>query len=156
MEKSTPQRFWNNLGLKELRETIVARGHQNVLATHPTTLEFTRETALSKKGNCIIAVCANKTMKDLSPALKQGLQRERSEVCVLIETGEITETVHALGSLRLTLSHPTDFVVRKGDYMCNRTLAVHADKSACDLSRTLVQKLKNPRQEVTITLIVKV
>lgn len=156
MEKSTPQRFWNNLGLKELRETIVARGHQNVLATHPTTLEFTKETTLSKKGNCIIAVSANKTMKDLSPTLKQGLQRERSEVCVLIETGEIIETVHALGSPRLTLLHPTDFVVRKGDYMCNRTLAVHADKSACNLSRTLVQKLKNPRQEVKITLIVKV
>ncbi len=144
------------MGLKELRETIVARGHQNVLATHPTTLEFTKETTLSKKGNCIIAVCANKTMKDLSPTLKQGLQRERSSVCVLIETGETIETVHAFGSLRLTLSHPTDFVVRKGDYMCNRTLAVHADKSACDLSRTLVQKLKNPQQEVKITLIVKV
>jgi len=53
----------------------------------------------------------------------------------------------------LILTHPTDMVIRKSDYICNRTLAIRADKSANDLPRELVEKLKNPRQKVNITLI---
>jgi hypothetical protein len=52
------------------------------------------------------------------------------------------------------LTHPTDVVVRKSDYFCSRTLAVRADKAASDLSRELVEKLKNPKQETKITLTV--
>ncbi|MBM4400405.1 MAG: DUF371 domain-containing protein, partial [Crenarchaeota archaeon] len=59
-------------------------------------------------------------------------------------------------SPQLTLSHPTDMVIRKSDYVCNRTLAVHADKAAQDLSRELVEKLRNPQQKVKITLIARV
>ena len=47
-------------------------------------------------------------------------------------------------------------VVRKSDYVGSRTLAVHADKAACDLSRDLIEKLKNPEQKVKITLAVRV
>jgi hypothetical protein len=46
-------------------------------------------------------------------------------------------------------------VVRKSDYVCNRTLAVHADKAAQDLPKALVEKLKNPQQKVKITLIAR-
>ena len=45
-------------------------------------------------------------------------------------------------------------VIRKSDYVCERTLAVGADKAANDLSRALVEKLKNPKQEVRISLTV--
>jgi hypothetical protein len=43
-------------------------------------------------------------------------------------------------------------VIRKSDYLSDRTLAIHADKAANDLSRELVEKLKNPRQKAKITL----
>jgi hypothetical protein len=45
-------------------------------------------------------------------------------------------------------------VVRKSDYTSSRTLAVHADKAAKDISRELVEKLKNPAQKAKITLTV--
>jgi hypothetical protein len=48
-----------------------------------------------------------------------------------------------------------DLVVRKSDFICNRTLAIRADKAAKDFSRNLVKKLQNPKQKVTITLSVK-
>ncbi|MDX1814121.1 MAG: DUF371 domain-containing protein, partial [Candidatus Bathyarchaeia archaeon] len=44
---------------------------------------------------------------------------------------------------------------RKSDYVCSRTLAIHADKAAQDLSRGLVEKLKNPKQKMKITLEVR-
>jgi len=34
-------------------------------------------------------------------------------------------------------------------------LAIRADKAACDLSRELIEKLKNPQQKVKITLIAR-
>jgi len=74
----------------------------------------------------------------------------------LIEADNLKEVVSAFGSPKLILSHPTDMVVRKSSYVCDRTLAVKADKAACDLSRKLVEKLRNPRQKVKITLTVKV
>jgi len=47
-------------------------------------------------------------------------------------------------------------VLRKSDFPSDRTLGIHADKAAKDLSRDLVEKLKNPKQQAEITLIVQV
>ena len=137
-------------------EIILAYGHKNIRATHESTLEITKEAELSKRGDCIIAVSANKSMTDLSSEFKKNLRKENAKITILIEAGDTVEVVNALGSSRLILTHPTDIVVRKSNYICNRTLAIQADKAACDLSRKLVEKLRNPKQKVKITLTVKV
>jgi len=140
----------------EITEIIFAYGHKNIRATHESTLEITKEAELSERGDCIIAVSANKSMTDLSSEFKKNLRKENAKITILIEAGDTVEVVNALGSSRLILTHPTDIVVRKSNYICNRTLAIQADKAACDLSRKLVEKLKNPKQKVKITLTVKV
>lgn len=140
----------------EVKEVISAQGHKNILATHKTTLEFTKDRHLSKKGDCIVAVAADKALADLSVEFKENLRNPQSQLTVIIETGGFSEQVNAQGSPNLILSHPTDMIIRKSDYVCNRTLAVDADKAAQDLSRNLVEKLKNPRQKVKITLTIRV
>ena len=140
----------------EVTEVIFAWGHKNIQATHKSTLEITKEAELSKRGNCIIAVSANKAMADLHSKFKENLRKENAKITMIIEIGDIVEVVNAVGSSRLILTHPTDMVVRKSNYICNRTLAIQADKAACDLSRKLVEKLKNPRQKVKITLTAKI
>jgi hypothetical protein len=137
-------------------EIILAYGHKNIQATHKSTLEITKEAELSKRGDCIIAVSADKAMADLNSEFKKNLRKENAKITILIEAGDTVEVVNALGSSRLILTHPTDMVVRKSNYICNRTLAIQADKAACDLSKKLVEKLKNPKQKVKITLTVKV
>ena len=139
-----------------LKEVIAARGHQNILATHETTFEITREPRLSKRGDCVIAVSADKALGDLSLEFKENLRREEAKVTILVEAGDIAETVNASGSSRLILNHPTDMVVRKSGYICDRTLAIQADKAACGLSRKLAEKLRNPRQKIQITLGIEV
>ena len=139
----------------KITEIILARGHRNVQSTHKSTLEITKDDTLSKRGDCIIAVSADKVLADLSPQFKESLRGENSEITILIEAGGITETVNAYGDPRLILSHPTDMVVRKSSHICSRTLAIKADKAACDLSRELVERLKN-REQIKITLTVKV
>lgn len=139
----------------ELEEVILAKGHRNILAVHPTTLEFTKEDDLSKEGDCIVAVSADKAVQDLGVGFKENLRREDARLTILIEAGGIAEIVNAYGNAHLILAHSAEMVVRKSSYVCSRTLAIKADKAAVDLSREFVQKLKNPAQKVRITLTVK-
>jgi len=142
--------------LVQLTELIIAHGHKNVKATHKSTFEITKDEELSDRGDCIIAVSADKGLFDLKPEFKELLRIENARLTIVIDAGGVAEIVKAFGSPRLSLSHPTDIVVRKSDYICHRTLAVKADKAACDLSRVLVERLKNPKQVVKITLTVEV
>ena len=133
-------------------EKIQAYGHGNVRSTHKTTFEITKEKRLTKRGDCIIAVGATKGVEDLDFKFREAAKRETAEITVAIEAGGVKEIVKAMGSSRLLLTHPTDLVVRKSDYVCDRTVAIRADKAANNLSRDLVEKLRNPDQKVMITL----
>lgn len=137
-------------------ESIAAFGHGNIRATHKTTFEITKEKRLSIKGDCIVAVSADKGFPELSPSFRRLLLTEGAKLTIVIVADGVIDTVRAFGSPKLILSHPTDLVVRKSSYICGRTLAIFADKAACDLSRKLVEKLQNPEQEVKITLTVEV
>ena len=141
--------------LTEAEEVVFGYGHPNILATHKATLEFTKDTHLSKKGDCIIAVAADKALADLSAEFKAGLRKPNAKLTIVIEADGVTAQVQAYGTQQLSLAHPTDAVVRKSSYVCSRTLAVRADKAANDLPRELVEKLKNPQQQVKITLTVR-
>ncbi|MEM3769860.1 MAG: DUF371 domain-containing protein [Candidatus Bathyarchaeia archaeon] len=137
-------------------EVITAFGHENIRASHITTLEITKEKELTVRGDCIVAVSADKGLLDLKPEFRNFLRREDARLTILIDAGGVVDFVKAFGSPRLILSHPTDMVVRKSGYICSRTLAINADKAACNLSRALVRRLQNPAQLVRVTLTVEV
>ena len=132
-----------------------ASGHQNVRATHKTTLEFTKEKNLSKQGDCIIGVESTKGAFDFPFEFKQAARKDGAIISIKIEAGELKEIVNAKGNPDLEFIHPTDLVIRKSKYLCDRTLAIEADKAAVNLSRILIEKLKNPKQKIKITLTVK-
>ena len=52
-------------------EEITAYGHENILGTHKTTLEITKEDSLTKRGDCVIAIAANKAISELSQIFKE-------------------------------------------------------------------------------------
>jgi len=141
--------------LPEETEIIIAYGHENIQATHKTTLEITKDKHLTRNGDCIIAVAADKSLADLSPKFKEKLRRKNAILTIRIEAEGVVEEIKASGSSHLILTHPTEIVVRKSDYVSNRTLAIRADKTSYDLSKRLVDKLKNPNQKVKITLTAK-
>lgn len=138
----------------KIKETIEAFGHENILSTHKMTFEITKEKHMTKRGDCIIAVKATKGALDLLPEFKEAARKENAKITIIIEANAMKEVINARGSPHLLFSHSTDLVIRKSDYVCGRTLAVRADKTACDLSRQLVEKLRNSSQRVRITLCV--
>ncbi|UCE28979.1 MAG: DUF371 domain-containing protein [Candidatus Bathyarchaeota archaeon] len=139
----------------EIIETVDACGHENILSNHKTTFEITRKSTLTKHGDCIIAVGATKGAKDLHSKLKEAMKREDARITIIIEAGETREKIKARGSTRLLFTHPTDMVVRRSNYVCGRTIAVKANKTAKDISRKLVEKIQDSRQKIKITFAVE-
>jgi hypothetical protein len=132
-------------------EEIRAFGHPNIEASHKSTFEITKAAEITRDADCIIGVRANKGCRELKKTFVEGL-KDGKRVEITIEAGGIKDRVIAYGSPALKLTHPEDIVIRKSDFIDNRTLAILADKSAFNLKRELVKKLKNPHAEIKITL----
>ncbi len=107
-----------------LREVIHCHGHENVKATHRSTLEFTKEDFLTPRGDCIICIGADKAINDLSDEFKNAL-REGKKLLIRIKVGDLVDEVVAWGgSPELILDHDVSMVVRKSTYIDARTLAI--------------------------------
>jgi hypothetical protein len=72
-----------------------------------------------------------------------------------IKVGDFTEVITGKGDQNLPLSHPTDIVLRKSSFICDRTLMINADKAARDLSREFVNMLRNPNAVIEVTFTVE-
>jgi hypothetical protein len=131
-----------------------ARGHPAVLSTHPTTLEITKDAPLSKNGNCIIAVGSSAGLRDFPEVVKNALSSEKCRARLTLTLGDHRFSIEGHGAQGLTLSHPTDIVVRKSGFVSDRTLMVHADHAASDLPRSMVKMLQDPGRKVLVELVV--
>mgnify|MGYP000185598044 CR=1 FL=1 len=140
---------------EEKTEIITAYGHELIQATHETTFEITKDKSLTSRGDCIIAVRADKSVADLSREFKELAKKPGAEITITIKSNGKKERIKAYGDPRLSFTHPEDMVIRKSTYICSRTLAIKADKAAKDLSRELIEELKNPDRKVEITLTVR-
>ncbi len=141
--------------IKPVKEEIIAYGHPNITAKHEKTFEITKEENLGKEGDCIIGVRANKACKDLSEEFKNGL-KEGKKVEIRIEVEGISDKIIAFGSPALKLSDEKSIVIRKSDFIDRRTLAILADKAACDIKREIIEKMKNPQTKMRIIFEIKV
>ena len=133
-------------------EEFAACGHPNIMATHPTTLEITKEVSLTKMGNCIVAVDATKGLIDLSQDFKNACMNDRSRILVELHVASMVERVAGRGSHLLTLEDEEELVIRKSTYVSNRTLMINADKAASDLRRQFIQRLKSTSADVYVRL----
>jgi hypothetical protein len=60
--------------MKDLLEKFIVYGHENILSNHYSTLEFTKENHVTKKGDCILGIKSEKSCHDLSENLKKSFQ----------------------------------------------------------------------------------
>ncbi|MEM4725123.1 MAG: DUF371 domain-containing protein [Candidatus Hadarchaeum sp.] len=135
-----------------MRWVIRARGHPMVTAKHRTTFMITKDETLGPRGDCVIGVRADRSAAELDPELKR-LAKLGGPVIIRLRAGGFYDEVRAWGHPLLTLSHPTDIVVRKSRFICGRTLAVVANKAAVDLSRELVASLHKSTTELEMEII---
>lgn len=124
-----------------LKEVIHARGHHNITGTHRSTFEVTRDTEVSRSGDCIIAAGADKGAASLSETFKKAAAMDDAFVTCTIEAGGVKDTVTGWGSKNMTFTAEDSMVFRVSDYVCGRTVMVNADKPAARLDRRLISKL---------------
>jgi len=120
-----------------------AFGHENILATHNKTVEFTKDKDLTKKGDCIIGV--NSDFDDLSDALNH------EKIKIVISLDEFCEEIECWTNKEFRSNE--ELVVRKSDFSSERTLGIFADKAAIDLDRQMVEKMKDPGQKINVKII---
>ena len=137
-----------------LSEVIKARGHENISARHKTTLMFTRDDYVTLQGDCIVAVDADRCMGDFPGEFREKLRNQKTRVEIIIRCSGACERVVAWGHPSLSFKDPRDMVVRRSSFVCDRTLAIRADKAAVDLGRELVEELGRGG-EVEIEVIIR-
>jgi hypothetical protein len=112
---------------------------------------ITKEEEVGPKGDCIVAVGADKGAKDLSGTLKRAIRAGR-RVRVTLKVGDTAEVIQGFGDPGLAQENPTDIVIRKSRFTCRRTVAIGADKAAGDLPRTFVSRLLDPAAEIQVSI----
>jgi len=136
-------------------QTFLARGHRNILALHKTTVMTTREAHLSRKGDCVVAISSEKGLVDLNPEIKEAARRPGAAIILTLRVGGEAFEVKGMGHPSLTYADPNDMVTRKSGYICDRTLMIHSDRAACDMPRTIVDKLRDPNTILYVTVTVE-
>jgi len=126
----------------EAAERITCRGHPLVRATHPTTFEVTTEDHLTREGDCIIGVRADKGAGGLSPEFRRVLTDDGAVLLTMLTAGGHTVEVRGRGSSKMTLTHPADLVWRRSRFVCPRTVAILCDQTAATLPRDLIRALR--------------
>lgn len=118
-------------------------GHTNILSTHKKTIEFTKDSGLTREGDCILGVNADFELEQLQRFL--NCKKVRIKVAV----GSISDAVTAIPNKKFGSNR--EMVIRLGGFESERTFAVRADKAANILNRALVAALRRGR-EGTVTI----
>jgi len=119
-------------------------GHENIRSNHQKTIEITKESHLTPRGDCIVGVNATSSCADLPLELKEKLKNPDSKIHFSIRVGDYEFLLEGQGHPELILSHAEDIVIRKSDFICPRTLAIKCDKASDLLPRDMVELLQDP------------
>ena len=138
-----------------MRFEIKFSGHENIRSNHQKTIEITKDSELSVRGDCIIGVNATSSCFNLPIDLKEKLQDPKSKVQILIKVDQHEFIICGRGHEDLTLTHTEDIVIRRSDFVCPRTLAVMCDKTADLIPREMVRLLQDPKTIGTFTIIIE-
>lgn len=128
-----------------------AYGHPNILGTHKTTLEFTKDREISLKGDCIVGVKADFDFKKLRKFIKKCKSNKiKIIISKKLKNKKISETINA--EINPEFNSNKELVIRKTGFVSERTFAINADKAAFDLDRSLTKLLKERGSKIDVTI----
>lgn len=121
-----------------------AAGHNNIVGRHDTTLEITTERGVTRRGTCIVGVCANQTLRNLDDDIKAMARNGNTKIVLRMTVDNMTEEVVGRGGIGLTYTDAASMVARTSSFECGRTVLIQANKAASGLDRRFVDRLKRP------------
>ena len=127
-------------------------GHDNITCKHKTTLEFTKDKDLSLKGDCIVGVKADFSLVQLKKFIKSLGNNKKITITIeaINKDYKITEKINA--EINPGFNSNKEMVIRKTDFISERTFAIKSDKAACEVTAGLVSFLKDRNAVIEICL----
>ena len=126
-----------------LQDEISFYGHPNIISSHPTTMEITKDTHLTRRGNCIVGVCASKACSHLRQNIRSNLCKDEGVVKIELIVEPYSFSIFGSSSSKLILSHHHDIVIRKSSYVDSRTLSIQCNMSSLDVPRSIIYLLQD-------------
>ena len=131
-----------------------AYGHPNIFGTHKTTLEFTKDGELTLKGDCIVGVKADFDLNKIMQFIKKSTNKKITITIKPITKDKKYQKTKETASAELNPNFDSDkeFVVRKTDFVSERTFAISSNKAAFDLNRNLISFLRGNRNKISVII----
>jgi hypothetical protein len=112
---------------------------------HRNTIEFTKDSSLSKEGDCIVGVNADFDYPKLMDFVSKNKGKKiKGEISV----GDVTDSFTFVLNGNFDDKH--EIVLRRSEFHSERTLGFKLDKAAVDLDRKLVERAKNKKAEIKV------
>ncbi len=124
-----------------------AYGHENITSKHKNTFEFTKDSFVTKTGDCIVGVKADFSLKEIKKFIKS---LKSDKIKIIISVDGIIEEINAEINKDFNSEH--EIVIRKSDFLSERTLAIRADKSAINFKKEIIEKFCQENVTIYITL----
>lgn len=121
-----------------------AYGHENILATHKNTVEFTKHKELTKRGDCILGVNAAFS----SDEMRKMLVHRKVKVELLCDDHRDV----FFSELNKDFSDDEEIVFRKSEFLSKRTLGLKTTKGAFDIDREIVKRLRKKDAKLKVIL----
>ncbi|MDK2850110.1 MAG: uncharacterized protein PWR32_777 [Candidatus Woesearchaeota archaeon] len=122
-------------------------GHKNILGLHFNTFEFTKDSFVTKKGDCIIGVNSEFDFSNLTQFLdNQKKVKVKGLIVVYLNGQRFEDTFEGLLNKNFDINS-RELVFRKSDFDSKRTLVVRCNKSAKQLNRRMIDALKSPEAQ---------
>ncbi len=134
-----------------MKYEIEFSGHENIRSLHQKTIEITKDSTLTTRGDCIIGINASHACADMPQELKEKL-RAPNKVTISFQVNDYKFTVIGTGHPDLSLDHQHDIVIRKSNFICPRTLAISCDKASDVIPREIIKELQDPKTKGILTI----
>ncbi|MCY3411267.1 MAG: DUF371 domain-containing protein [Candidatus Heimdallarchaeota archaeon] len=134
---------------------IDVEGHPDLLGTHKSTWQITKDKYLTSKGDCIIGIKSSHGASDLPNSLKNHLKQNGQILVSIIQDKKLIISGKYLGNLNMSCTHDHDIVFRRSGFIDDRTVGILGSLTAKDFPRDFILRNKTEirRFQVLIEMI---
>jgi 16S rRNA (cytidine1402-2'-O)-methyltransferase len=122
--------------------SFACRGHAAIAGTHAKTIEFTRDTDVTRRATCVLGVASEHD--------NGALRALRGDIEVTMECGDERDTFTA--TMTPFFLGDNSLVFRRGRGLRGRTIAYAATKGAAEIDRALVHALTDRGAQLFVTV----
>ncbi len=117
--------------------------------------ESVSKAEIKERFNCIVGVKADFSLLELKKFIK-SLKNNNKKITIIIETIENSDNENIVEKINAEINpdfnSDKEIVIRKSDFISERTFAINADKAAFELNKDLVEFLKVKYNKIKIII----